>query len=153
MLPYYYFYIKVFTFQHFFGVFCLYNVRIHEFGSIRPPKMRRYPSESGSTSLIQTLTLKHYRYLIKLSLNACVPSLVRRYTMGQTIDIEVDINANHWGYFELKVCPVDGKRQPATQVEWRTRAKYSERWAEKKILGEKKCRSSDRKKITCTVIE
>lgn len=39
----------------------------------------------------------------------------RRYTMGQTIDIEVDINANHWGYFELKICPVDGKRQPPTQ--------------------------------------
>jgi hypothetical protein len=36
--------------------------------------------------------------------------------MGQTIDIEVDINANHWGYFELKICPVDGKSKPATQV-------------------------------------
>jgi hypothetical protein len=36
--------------------------------------------------------------------------------MGQIIDIEVDINANHWGYFELKICLVDGKSKPATQV-------------------------------------
>ena len=31
----------------------------------------------------------------------------RRYTMGQTIDVDIDISANHWGYFELKICPVD----------------------------------------------
>jgi hypothetical protein len=34
--------------------------------------------------------------------------------MGQTIDIEVDINANHWGYFELKICPVQG--EPPSQA-------------------------------------
>ena len=67
--------------------------------------------------------------------------------MGQTIDIEVDINANHWGYFELKVCPVDGKRQPATQVEWRTKAKYSERWAEKKIWEKKNADQAIEKKL------
>merc|ERR1711872_656376 len=39
----------------------------------------------------------------------------RRYTMGQTIDIEIDISANHWGHFELKICPVDGKKSVATQ--------------------------------------
>jgi len=39
----------------------------------------------------------------------------RRYTMGQTIDIEIDISANHWGHFELKICPVDGKKSLATQ--------------------------------------
>merc|ERR1712098_378762 len=39
----------------------------------------------------------------------------RRYTMGQTIDIEIDISAHHWGHFELKICPVDGKKSVATQ--------------------------------------
>merc|ERR1711892_1354397 len=39
----------------------------------------------------------------------------KRYTMGQTIDIEIDISANHWGHFELKICPVDGKKAVATQ--------------------------------------
>merc|ERR1712121_335362 len=39
----------------------------------------------------------------------------RRYTMGQTIDIEIDISANHWGHFELKICPVGGKKSLATQ--------------------------------------
>jgi len=39
----------------------------------------------------------------------------RRYSMGQTIDIEIDISANHWGHFELKICPVDGKNDVATQ--------------------------------------
>jgi hypothetical protein len=47
--------------------------------------------------------------------------LIRRYTMGQTIDIEVDINANHWGHFELKICPVDGKHKQPTQAGERTR--------------------------------
>ena len=35
--------------------------------------------------------------------------------MGQTIDIDIDISANHWGYFELKICPVDGKSENPTQ--------------------------------------
>ena len=29
------------------------------------------------------------------------------YTAGEIIDIEVEIIANHWGYFELKLCSVD----------------------------------------------
>ncbi|XP_023344479.1 uncharacterized protein LOC111713764 [Eurytemora carolleeae] len=39
----------------------------------------------------------------------------RRYSMGQTIDIEIDISANHWGHFELKLCPINGKNTIATQ--------------------------------------
>merc|ERR1719483_244395 len=39
----------------------------------------------------------------------------KRYTMGQTIDIEIDIAANHWGHFELKICPTNGKKEIATQ--------------------------------------
>jgi len=41
--------------------------------------------------------------------------IARRYVMGQTIDIEIDINANHWGHFELKICPVSNKKDVATQ--------------------------------------
>jgi len=39
----------------------------------------------------------------------------RRYTMGQTIDVEIDISANHWGHFELKICPTNGRLNEATQ--------------------------------------
>ena len=39
----------------------------------------------------------------------------RRYTMGQTIDIDIDISANHWGHFELKICPVDSRGQDPSQ--------------------------------------
>jgi len=39
----------------------------------------------------------------------------RRYSMGQIIDVEIDISANHWGHFELKVCPVDGNPDGVTQ--------------------------------------
>jgi len=38
-----------------------------------------------------------------------------RYTMGQTIDIKIDISANHWGHFELKLCPTNGRKNIATQ--------------------------------------
>ena len=34
--------------------------------------------------------------------------LGRRYTPGQIIDIEVELTANHKGYFELKLCPMSG---------------------------------------------
>lgn len=37
------------------------------------------------------------------------------YSMGQTIDVDIDISANHWGYFELNICPVDGKNKDPTQ--------------------------------------
>ena len=39
----------------------------------------------------------------------------RRYTMGQTIEIDIDISANHWGHFELKICPVDDMGRDPTQ--------------------------------------
>lgn len=42
--------------------------------------------------------------------------IARRYSMGQTIDIEIDISANHWGHFELKICPTNGKLNSATQA-------------------------------------
>ena len=35
--------------------------------------------------------------------------------MGQTIDVDIDISANHWGYFVLNICPVDGKNKDPTQ--------------------------------------
>ena len=37
------------------------------------------------------------------------------YSMGQTIDVDIDISDNHWGYFELNICPVDGKNKDPTQ--------------------------------------
>lgn len=35
--------------------------------------------------------------------------LGRRYTPGQIIDVEVELTANHKGYFELRLCPLDGE--------------------------------------------
>merc|ERR1712086_1211959 len=37
------------------------------------------------------------------------------YTAGEVIDIEVEIIANHWGYFELKLCSVDNSGDIVTQ--------------------------------------
>ena len=37
------------------------------------------------------------------------------YTAGEIIDIEVEIIANHWGYFELKLCSVDSSGDIVTQ--------------------------------------
>lgn len=34
--------------------------------------------------------------------------LGRRYTPGQVIDIEVELTANHKGFFELRLCPLTG---------------------------------------------
>merc|ERR1712012_460581 len=39
----------------------------------------------------------------------------KTYAMGQTIDVDIDISANHWGYFVLNICPVDGKNKDPTQ--------------------------------------
>jgi len=39
----------------------------------------------------------------------------KTYAMGQTIDVDIDISANHWGYFVLNICPVDGKNGDPTQ--------------------------------------
>ena len=37
------------------------------------------------------------------------------YTTGAIIDIDIEIVANHWGYFELKLCPVDASGDIVTQ--------------------------------------
>ena len=34
--------------------------------------------------------------------------LGRRYSPGQVIEIEVELTANHFGYFELRLCPLSG---------------------------------------------
>ena len=41
--------------------------------------------------------------------------IVKTYTMGSTIDIEVTITANHFGYFEFRVCPVTDNNVEVTQ--------------------------------------
>lgn len=40
----------------------------------------------------------------------------KEYIVGEMIDVEIDLSANHWGHFELKLCPVDSPKQPATQA-------------------------------------
>ena len=35
--------------------------------------------------------------------------------MGQTIDVDVDISANHWGSFELNICPVTERGEDPSQ--------------------------------------
>ena len=32
----------------------------------------------------------------------------RRYSPGQLIDIEIELTQNHFGYFELRLCPLNG---------------------------------------------
>ncbi|XP_060075035.1 uncharacterized protein LOC132554743 [Ylistrum balloti] len=39
----------------------------------------------------------------------------RHYTSGQTIDINVEITANHLGYFEFRLCPNNNVNKAATQ--------------------------------------
>jgi hypothetical protein len=39
----------------------------------------------------------------------------RRYAMGQEIDVEVELTANHYGRFELYLCPNNNPRVEATQ--------------------------------------
>lgn len=34
--------------------------------------------------------------------------LVRQYTTGQVIDIEIELTSNHKGYFEMRLCPLIG---------------------------------------------
>ena len=38
------------------------------------------------------------------------------YTAGDTLDIEVEIVANHWGFFVLKVCPMTEPGEIASQA-------------------------------------
>ncbi|XP_043065760.1 uncharacterized protein [Drosophila bipectinata] len=39
----------------------------------------------------------------------------RYYTAGQEIDVEVELTANHYGRFEILLCPNNNPRQEATQ--------------------------------------
>lgn len=40
--------------------------------------------------------------------------ITRRYSVGQEIDIEVELTANHQGRFEMHLCPVNNPTQEAT---------------------------------------
>ncbi|TRY70276.1 hypothetical protein TCAL_11548 [Tigriopus californicus] len=39
----------------------------------------------------------------------------RKYVMGQTIEVEVELSTNHWGWFELKLCPLNDANEITTQ--------------------------------------
>ncbi|KAG5865738.1 hypothetical protein JTB14_021429 [Gonioctena quinquepunctata] len=39
----------------------------------------------------------------------------RHYSVGQTIDIEIELTANHYGRFEILICPNNNPAQEATQ--------------------------------------
>lgn len=39
----------------------------------------------------------------------------RRYSTGQEIDIEIELTANHYGRFEMFLCPNNNPRNEATQ--------------------------------------
>lgn len=41
--------------------------------------------------------------------------LTKHYSVGQEIDIEVELTANHYGHFEIKICPNNNPAQEATQ--------------------------------------
>lgn len=41
--------------------------------------------------------------------------ITRRYSVGQEIDIEVELTANHYGRFEIYLCPNNNPKQEATQ--------------------------------------
>jgi len=41
--------------------------------------------------------------------------IVEKYTQGQVIDVEVEITANHKGYFLFKLCPVNDPHKRATE--------------------------------------
>lgn len=43
-------------------------------------------------------------------------TLVRKYLTGTAITIRVELTANHRGYFEFRLCPVNDNRVDATQV-------------------------------------
>lgn len=42
--------------------------------------------------------------------------IVEEYLKGQIIEAELEITANHYGYFEFKICNVDGSKTDATQA-------------------------------------
>ena len=35
--------------------------------------------------------------------------------LGQVIEVEIELTANHWGYFELKLCPTNDRKVVSTQ--------------------------------------
>ncbi|KAK6637502.1 hypothetical protein RUM44_007922 [Polyplax serrata] len=39
----------------------------------------------------------------------------RHYSIGQEIDVEVELTANHWGRFEMNLCPNNNPRYEASQ--------------------------------------
>lgn len=39
----------------------------------------------------------------------------RHYSIGQEIDVEVELTANHWGRFEINLCPNNNPRYEASQ--------------------------------------
>lgn len=39
----------------------------------------------------------------------------RHYSVGQEIDIEIELTANHYGFFEISICPNNNPAQEATQ--------------------------------------
>ena len=39
----------------------------------------------------------------------------RRFVVGQVMEVKVAVTANHWGYFEIKLCPVNGKNKLVEQ--------------------------------------
>ncbi|XP_077291071.1 uncharacterized protein LOC143914655 [Arctopsyche grandis] len=41
--------------------------------------------------------------------------IARRYSVGQEIDVEVELTANHWGRFEIGICPNNNPSYEATQ--------------------------------------
>ncbi|KAG8227863.1 hypothetical protein J437_LFUL008656 [Ladona fulva] len=42
--------------------------------------------------------------------------IVRRYKIGATVPIRVELTANHKGYFEFRLCPQNNHRKEATQA-------------------------------------
>ena len=39
----------------------------------------------------------------------------RHYSVGQEIDVEIELTANHWGRFEINLCPNNNPRYEASQ--------------------------------------
>lgn len=42
--------------------------------------------------------------------------ITRQYTVGQLIDVDVEITANHKGWFEFRICPNNDVKKAATQT-------------------------------------
>lgn len=42
--------------------------------------------------------------------------VTQHYTVGETVDVQVELTANHKGYFEFRICPTNDKDRRATQA-------------------------------------